>query len=81
MYAIYYLIFFQNFVKAPAHTCSQVAPSLGVEDSKIIEGGRLLSIWWKDLRIIKEGVDLSVGRWFDDNIKREEGNRENTFFF
>jgi hypothetical protein len=31
-------------------------------------GGRMTCIWWR-----AKGVGLSVGRWFEDNIKREVG--------
>jgi hypothetical protein len=34
----------------------------GLEDGKPREGGRLASVWWRDLWMIREGVGLSVGR-------------------
>jgi hypothetical protein len=34
----------------------------GLEDDKLRKGGRLTSVWWRDLWMIREGVGLSVGR-------------------
>jgi len=39
------------------------------------------SAWWKDLVCICDGVGLEVGGWFMENVRREVGNGENTFFW
>lgn len=32
---------------------------------RIGDGGRLASVWWRNLVSISEGVELGVGNWFD----------------
>ncbi|PNX87656.1 cysteine-rich receptor-like protein kinase, partial [Trifolium pratense] len=53
----------------------------GVEDGRVRGRGRNASSWWKDVCDVREGVGLSVGRWFDVNLSRTVGNGEDTDFW
>ncbi|PNX91614.1 receptor-like kinase, partial [Trifolium pratense] len=53
----------------------------GVEDGQVRAGGRKDSNWWNDVCSLREGVELSVGRWFDNNINRKVSNGKHTFFW
>lgn len=46
----------------------------GVEGSRVKEGGRDESVWWKNLMCICDGVDLEVGGWFEENVQGEVAN-------
>jgi hypothetical protein len=37
----------------------------GLEDGRVMGGGGKASWWWKDMCGVREGVRLSVGRWFE----------------
>jgi hypothetical protein len=52
----------------------------GLEDGRVMGGGGKASWWWKDMCGVREGVRLSVGRWFENNIRRKAGDGENTYF-
>ncbi|PNY13834.1 cysteine-rich receptor-like protein kinase [Trifolium pratense] len=53
----------------------------GMTDGRISGGGRQASLWWKDLCDVRDGVGLSIGRWFENNISRKVGNGEETLFW
>jgi hypothetical protein len=44
-----------------------------LEDDRVRGGGRKASWWWKDMCGVREGVGLSVCRWFENNICRKGG--------
>jgi len=48
---------------------------------RLQEGGRFSSSWWQMLCRVREGVVEGVGRWFDNNIRREVVNGRNTLFW
>jgi hypothetical protein len=45
------------------------------------EGGRHCSAWWQSICRIREGLGESVGRWFDNNIRRVVGDGNDTLFW
>jgi hypothetical protein len=53
-----------------------VSTVYGFEDGRILGGGRNASLWWKDVCEVREGVGWSVGRWFENNIRRKMGSGE-----
>jgi hypothetical protein len=52
----------------------------GLEDGRVKGGGGKASWWWRDLCGIREGFGQSVGRWFENNIRRKVGDEKNTYF-
>ncbi|GAU10307.1 hypothetical protein TSUD_421680, partial [Trifolium subterraneum] len=50
-------------------------------DGRITRGGRQASLWWQDLCDDRDGIGLSIGRWFENNISRKVGNGEGTLFW
>jgi hypothetical protein len=52
----------------------------GLEDGRVKGGGGKASWWWRDLCGIREGYGQSVGRWFENNIRRKVGDEKNTYF-
>ena len=53
----------------------------GEVGDRIEDGGRLTSVWWRNLVSISEGVGLGVGNWFDDNLQCCVSNRVSTLFW
>ncbi|GAU37197.1 hypothetical protein TSUD_30620 [Trifolium subterraneum] len=53
----------------------------GMTDGRITRRGRQASLWWQDLCDVRDGVDLSIGKWFENNISRKVGNGEGTLFW
>lgn len=40
-----------------------------------------VSMWWNELVCTSNEVDLEVRDSFEENVRREVGNGDNTFFF
>jgi len=40
---------------------------LTVRRGLITDGGRLKSVWWRDLMSVCVGAGFRIGSWFDDN--------------
>jgi len=53
----------------------------GEEGGRLKEGGRDSSLWWRLITIIRRGVGVSEGSWFEDNLCRVVGGGGNTFFW
>ncbi|GAU47696.1 hypothetical protein TSUD_190240 [Trifolium subterraneum] len=53
----------------------------GMTDGRITRGGRQASLWWQDLCDVRNGIGLSIGRWFENNISRKVRNGEGTLFW
>ncbi|GAU43919.1 hypothetical protein TSUD_28600 [Trifolium subterraneum] len=81
------LVYFLSFFKAPAGKWSWrllvdkgglwfkvLVAKYGMTYGRITRGGRLASLWWQDLCDVRDGIDLSIGRWFENNISRKVGN-------
>ena len=51
------------------------------EGGRIREGGRQALVWWKTVGLIREGVGMGVGNWFEDNIRWVVGDGRNTLFW
>lgn len=45
------------------------------------EGGRESSLLWRMMSGIRQGVDLGVGDWFGDYVRRVVGRGDSTFFW
>jgi len=48
---------------------------------RIYAGGRINSVWWKNLSTISEGVDLGVGNWFLANLGHRFVDLSSTLFW
>lgn len=52
----------------------------GEEGGWLKEGGRESLLLWRMMSGIRQGVDLGVGDWFGDNVRRVVGRGDSTFF-
>jgi hypothetical protein len=61
--------------------CRVLKACYGEVWGQVLEGGRHVSSWWRSVCRVREGLGESVGRWFDDNIRRVVGDGRNAFFW
>lgn len=57
----------------------ELSARYGLGDMK--EGGKDMSVWWKELVCIRSGVGLEVEGWFEENVWRDVGKGDNFYFF
>ena len=48
---------------------------------RLKEGGRDNSLWWRMIFVVRRGVGMGVGSWFEDNVLRIIGCGSTTFFW
>ncbi|RHN39652.1 hypothetical protein MtrunA17_Chr8g0346121 [Medicago truncatula] len=58
-----------------------LAARYGEVGGRICVGGRLGSVWWKNLTAISDGVGLGVENWFFDNLNRCVSDDSSTLFW
>jgi hypothetical protein len=76
------LLCIHYFQKKNTYNCSYQLSFVFLLTSKINirDGGKLGSVWWRQLVGIRRGEEMVVGRWFDDNLVRVVGDGTRTFF-
>jgi len=51
------------------------------EGGHLKKGGRNSSAWWRVMVDICDGLEMIVGSWFDDNIRRVVEDGGSTYFW